>query len=101
MRGAVGGIAARVALRRPTPAGRIIQAELPALAQEPLVEPAAGRPAQARRIYDSGKELLQRHLRSIGIAWPGCLAARPRGLALDPGVLPGPAQHHIPAFCFT
>src|SRR6185312_14798947 len=66
MDGAVRRVAARISLRRPLPARRIIQAELPALAQEPLLEPAAGRAPKARRVYECREKLLHGHRRSIG-----------------------------------
>ena len=57
MGGAVRCIAARIALGRPPPAGRVVQPELPALAQQPVLSLPPAAPVRRAEYTCVGKSL--------------------------------------------
>ncbi len=69
MRGAVGGVTARVVLHRPAPPGRILAPQLQGFAQQALVERPPAAKAQARLVHQRREEDLRAH---AGRAVCGC-----------------------------
>src|ERR1700728_268545 len=60
-RGGVRGVAARVVARRPAPSGGIVRAQLAAFREQPRVELAPPRGAQAMKVNQRRKQRPQRH----------------------------------------